>query len=282
MTQVVVTGGTGYLGSQVANLLERLGVESVTVGRSDRADVRCNLLDCDACAALVSSYRDAVFVHCAAVVPSNAQDYADAAAAEESLTMVRNLSDARPRRTVFLSSMTVYRTGIGCAREEDAHDPESGYAWGKLQAEQLLLDRLPGRTNILRIPGLFGPPRRDGLLYRVARSFATNHTPDIAETLPQWAAVHVEDAAEICVRAALRPYIPAAILNAGYPGPMSIPDAVSRLARIFGREVKVPTAVSFSFDLSRLHAALGPLQGDFQSRLEELAAWVQSEVAVEQ
>ncbi|MCR6672050.1 MAG: NAD(P)-dependent oxidoreductase [Devosia ginsengisoli] len=278
LTTVVVTGAAGYLGAHVADLLDRQGFTAIRVGRSADSDIRCDLLESRDCEALVSRYPEAVFVHCAAVVPSDSRGYTDTVAAVASLEMVKNLAHARPRRVVFPSSMTVYPAGVGMARETDARTPDGGYAWGKLAAEQVLLDQLGDRTTILRIPGLFGPPRRNGLLYNVARNLATGRAPELSTTLPQWSAIHVEDAAEICVRAALRPTVAAGVMNAGYSDAMSIPDAVERLSRIFDNDVSVSPAPAFSFDLTRLERELGPLRGDFQTRLEQLAGWVKREV----
>ena len=109
-------------------------------------------------------------------------------------------------------------------------------------------------------------------------ALARGDVPTLDPSLPQWAAMHVEDAAEICVRAASVPDPCSMVMNAGYPEPMAIADAVMQLATLFGREVSVPLPKWFAFDLTRLHSFLGPVTGKFDDRLRQLAMWGRAEV----
>jgi nucleoside-diphosphate-sugar epimerase len=278
LTPILVTGASGYLGGQILALLRDSGLSSLGVGRSERCDTVCDLTDVASTIALISQYPDSTVVHCAAAVPKSLSVYFDESAAAASLAMVRNLGKAKPRRVIFASSMTVYPEGTLLAREEDAVAVGKGYPSAKLEAERILLACPDITTTILRLPGLFGLPRRGGVLFNSALALARGDVPTLDPSLPQWAAMHVEDAAEICVRAASvsDPY--SMVMNAGYPEPMAIADAVMQLATLFGRQVSVPPPKWFSFDLARLHSFLGPVAGTFDDRLRQLAMWAYAEV----
>jgi nucleoside-diphosphate-sugar epimerase len=278
LTPILVTGASGYLGAHILALLRDSGVSAFGVGRSKRCDTVCDLTDGAATVALLSQYSDSPIINCAAVVPKSPSGYFDESTAAANLAMVRNLANAKPRRVIFASSMTVYPEGTLLAREEDAVAIGKGYASSKLEAERILLACPDITTTILRLPGLFGLPRRGGVLANSALALARGDVPTLDPSLPQWAAMHVEDAAEICVRATLvsEPY--SMVMNAGYPEPMAIADAVMQLATLFGREVSVPPPKWFAFDLARLHSFLGPVAGKFDDRLRQMAMWAYAEV----
>lgn len=258
----VVTGAGGYLGARVATMLP-------SARALKRADT--DLRDVDAVRAAIP--QGAVIVHCAAQVPRSAEAYGDDEAAEGNLAMVRALVGVRPRLVVFASSMTVYDGSHGHAvREEDAGGDLQPYAKTKLAAEQeLAMSGIP--FTAVRLPGLFGSPRRSGLLYNVAWAYGTGKFPTLGSSFPHWAALHVDDAAEIMARIA-RAGLALGPVNAGYGGWFSIPDAVRRLARLASLETpELPDAPRFAMDLSRLAAAIDLPTHTFDERLAELMAW---------
>lgn len=274
LTPVLVTGAAGYLGGRVLAALARQGRAAVGVARTAGAShAACDLLDRPSVAALVAAHPGSPLIHCAAVVPRTADGYAAGDAAEQSVAMVENLVSAGAGPIVFASSMTVYPAGIGVAREDRAGTAAAGYAAGKLRAEEALR-RAAGRLDvILRFPGLFGPPRTTGVLYNAALALARGQRPVLADPLPQWAAIHVDDAADLCVRALRFAGREALVLNAGYPGAMAIPAAVAQLASLLDADPgPLPAAPEFAFDLTRLESTIGPAAGGWAARLEELAA----------
>jgi len=276
LTPILVTGAGGYLGGEILTILRSKGVHALAVGRSESCDIYCDLCDLDSVRSLIHLHPCSLIIHCAAAVPKSQTDYFDQIAGEKSLEMVANLLEAGLRNIVFASTMTVYPEGISLAREEDAVRVGKSYPDSKLAAEQLLLEHSKVTSAILRIPGLFGRPRKNGVLYRSACALARGQIPDIDKSLPQWAAIHVRDAAKMFVRAAVTFPPSSTILNVGYPGRMAIADAVRQLAGIFGCEFPLPQPQWFEFELSKLHSSLGPVPGTFYERLIDLADWARN------
>lgn len=163
--RVFVTGASGYLGGHIMRLL---GDRGVAVPRNQYA--MC---------------RGQTVIHCAAVVPKTEQEAEDWGAAGFSVGLVDHLLRTSPAFVVFAST----RETLGA------------YAEGKRKAEALLRHT---PATVIRFPGLFGPPKNRGLLYTAARAILAGQrfTPD--HPLPDWTAMPVTEAAQLCVELADR------------------------------------------------------------------------------
>jgi nucleoside-diphosphate-sugar epimerase len=278
--KVLVTGAAGYLGSHVCRELACRGIAVLAVSRSGKAGIACDLTDPADVARVMGEARPDVVIHCAAEVPKRADEYALDDAADASFRMTENLLRACNARVVFASSMTVYpaRARIPVF-EEDAGEPLRGYARGKWRAERALLSSAARPVVILRLSGLFGPPRRRGALYAAADAFLSGREFRLDEPIPVWAGIEVRDAADYLARAALSTdQASSSVLNVGYAGESSLPAAVGTLARLLDVEWRHEGAAPvFAMHLDRLHAQLGLPKSAFGERLRELADWVRRE-----
>ena len=273
LTTTLVTGASGYLGGRVLQLLKARRIDAIGIARSRHPGLlACDLTDPRAVSKLSRSVDPTNIIHCAALVPRHAEDYANTSKAEASFRMVETALKLKAKSLVFASSMSVYPDGVLTAHEEHATCSGKGYAARKLEAEALLLGQSSVNVSILRLPGLFGPPRRSGVLFNAARAFTRGQPFRLLEPAPRWSALHVDDAAEVMIRA-LRLRSANYVMNVGYPGRMAIADAVAQLARMFGRVWPAPAPVWFELDLSRLHRLLGPVGSSFSVRLRQLADW---------
>lgn len=199
---ILLTGGSGYLGTHVAAILHAMGLHSlVAAGR----DVY-NLTSERTVKSLIEATQPTVVIHCAAKVPKCAADYNDRAAGDDSSDMVRHLATHARCPIVFASSFT-------------ASQPVTEYASAKWIAE-VWLNRNAGAV-ILRLPGLFGLPRHSGVIYEAAK------TGIIPDSFGPYPAMHVADAAEYLVRAATMP-------SDGNREPFSVTYGDSRLDACYG------------------------------------------------
>lgn len=269
---LLITGARGYLGRKIrANLIQR-GIKATCISRSNpdltkSRDVR----------AVIPS--GAIIIHCAAVVPKSVVEYMSVDAANMSFRMVENLLDQQPYHFVFASSMTVYGERGHDVHEEEASDNLKGYAAGKRRAEQIIETSGVGAT-ILRLPGLFGPPRHDGFLYNSIRRLVKGDPIQLPANPPLWAPLHVDDAAEMIVRAILQIEAPThQIINIGYDHVFSLSRVLSELSILLNQvgQSQSNLGPEFSMNLARMRAILGELPRNWDYRIQEIVKFAKQD-----
>ncbi|MGQ0666824.1 MAG: NAD-dependent epimerase/dehydratase family protein [Nitrospiraceae bacterium] len=282
LVRILVTGAASYLGQHVLANLKGKRLACVATSRSGRVGAACDLADRGAVRDLLDRVKPSVIIHCAAVVPKSASDYNDAQAAELSVAMVELIAENAICPVVFASSMTVYAGATNFpVHEDDAQPPVVWYAHGKWRAEEVLFARNCSGDVALRLPGLFGLPRRSGLLYNAAKSFLTRGQFEPMVSPGIWAALGVQDAAEYLVKAAVAPHDrPPQAVNIGYEGEFSVSAAVAEVAACCGLNRELPPArvQPFSMYLERLKARYGMLAVTFRQRIRELVEIVQHDL----
>lgn len=281
-----MTGANGYLGTQVLAGLRMRAVPCVATSRGRATGEPCDLLDGPSVRALLGRVRPSVVIHCAASVPKSIAAYDDIQAAEASAAMLTNIATYAQCPVVFASSMTVYGAAPDCPVDERhrvARPPAPGYARGKWIAEQALFARNGAGDVALRLPGLFGLPRRSGLLYNATRAFLSGRPFVLAPQTGAWAAMWVGDAADYVIKAATTPQGHGSEpVNVGYDGPFSVTAAVERIARACGVDwaATPPATRPFSMRLQRLDPRYGALDMTFGQRLDEFVEAVRRDDVV--
>jgi nucleoside-diphosphate-sugar epimerase len=269
----LVTGAQGFLGAEIVNVLRAMGAKVTATGRRSAENVDCcDLADASAVVRMMDRVCPDRIIHCAAYVPKTMEAYNDRNGADAGDRMLENLLDSSECPVVFVSSMTVY----GAAREQpvvesDAGDPVSAYGRGKWQAELRL--QADGRPALaVRVPGLFGPARRSGLVHNVVSALKHRQPdPQLPGAPVLWAAMHVEDAAECIVKLAGLPMQAFEAVHVGYPGAYSIDGFVALACDLFGGHIEhVVKHPRFEFDLSRAESLNAFPANSFRDALVKL------------
>ena len=147
---IYITGAGGYLGKEVCKKLENQKIIFKACFR--------NLIDLENIHEVKNKInKNSLIIHLASKLPSEFSD--DEFIEEANLEMINNLLSTNPRKIIFSSSMTVYNHAGLDIKENQASNNLKGYAYSKLEGENLLLKHNK-KNSILRIPGLFGNDRK--------------------------------------------------------------------------------------------------------------------------
>jgi nucleoside-diphosphate-sugar epimerase len=278
---ILVTGASGYLGTVILDLLKQYHLRYIGVSSSGKSGVLCDLTDPEQVKKIIEEIRPITIIHCAAEVPKNSTEYANDSAAKRSIAMIKNIADNSPSRIIFASSMTIYvNTNSLQVVEEETIPPDNGYAKGKWDAEEILFrHNVPGDIT-LRLPGLFGMPKRTGLIYNTAKSLLTDGTFTFTPSPDIWATIHVQDAAEYFIRAVTKPTnLPPTAINIGYPGAFTMSSTITKIAEICGISWKINASNEkpFSMNLDKVESLLGTVNSSYEQRLMELVNEIRKE-----
>lgn len=270
----LVTGANGYLGGQVRRIGLANGLNMIASSRQGGGeDIFIDLLDKESVKSAIAQVGPCTVIHSAANVPTSMAAYNDPALGDDNHRMVENIIDAGVNRLVFVSSMTVYSTKSERTKyvEADADGGESLYAKSKFASEQYLNAVGDIDGAIIRIPGLFGGTRAQGLIYNAAQSLMDDKLPTINGTPTMWASMHVEDAANSIVVAAMKHLSGLRTVNVGYENEFSVDGMVNMIAAHMGRPHRIDDRGPwFTMDLSKA-CALGILPAaGLKDRLDEV------------
>jgi UDP-glucose 4-epimerase len=165
--KVLVTGGCGFIGTQLVNKLTELGhevvvLDNLSAGKRDRISEKAVLIQGDVRDAddVRRAMKDcsAVF-HLAAIADARAG--ADDAVYANNFLGAKNVFEvarAKGARVVFTSSAAVYGNTSIPNKEGGACEPVSQYGKSKLRAEKYLVQQIPADSCfIARLFNVYGP-----------------------------------------------------------------------------------------------------------------------------
>lgn len=213
---ILITGGTGFLGSHLAKkLLNDNNIKVIARGlktgylTTDELKlfdfVQCDIRDKKCLAEILSSDLDLI-IHCAGMIESPTHGRCPDSLVETNLNstiyLIELMIDKDIKNLLFCSSMTVYGVENNIpVREDGVLAPIHFYGFSKKWAEEAIIGYArKGLINalILRYPGLYGYPRKTGYMYNVSRKLLKNENVNIdTRGLKFWETINIEDAGEI-------------------------------------------------------------------------------------
>ncbi len=261
MTKVLVTGGAGFIGTNVVRALLARGDE-VRVLDNFSTGNRANLtgLDIEIVEGELRSYErihnaargvDTVY-HLGALgsVPRSVGDplTSNAVNVEGTLNTLLAARDQGVRRVVFSSSSSIYgATGSLPRTEDQAPDPISPYAVAKLAAERYCISfsRVYDsfESVVLRYFNVFGPFQSPFSQYAaVVPLFISAIAKDEPITIfgdggQSRDFTYVDNVVDATLRAANAPDANGQIINIAAAAPSSVDDLADAIGRIMGKDV---------------------------------------------
>jgi nucleoside-diphosphate-sugar epimerase len=213
--KIFLTGGTGFVGSHVAERLTELGKEYVCAIRPERAGlswieplspptVRVDLTDR---AGLRTALSDIdTVIHVAGVTKASRRDEYKTGNVDTTDALISAACDAGVKRFCFVSSLTAVGPnpdGIPLVENASCH-PITTYGMSKREAEiRVLAAKNDIEVTILRPPAVYGPRDKDVLEFFLWASRGLK--PLLGRTRPRLSIIHVQDLARAIVEAASHP-----------------------------------------------------------------------------
>ncbi len=210
--RVLVTGGSGFLGSWVAELLSKGGHDVRALVR--RSSNRKHLQTLERVELAVGSVEDAAsvadamrgvdaVVHCAGLVKAKDEDELVRTNVEGTRNLVEAAKAHAPklRRFVHVSSLEASGPSPdGGPVDPGQEKPITAYGRSKLAAEKVVIgakDALP--VTVLRPGAIYGP--RDGEILEAFKSIKRGLRPTVAGGHARGSYVYGPDCAAACIRA---------------------------------------------------------------------------------
>lgn len=264
---ILITGASGFLGAYIVKSLKSQGQDVIAMSRED-----CDLSSAEQTHIYLSTVKVSMVVHCAAFVPSTLNEYEDKELSRNNGLLLQNLLNSTSCPIIYISSMTVYGASKNKIRSEaECPNPQSEYGMSKYLGEQYLRES-NRKSLVIRIPGLFGHKRDNGLIYNCIGDLLNSCSPTLPESSILWAAMDVEDAALSIVKLITSYSFDAFdIINIGYDETYSISKLVKIYEELF--DIKLDYKVEqpdFIFDLKKLKQASALPNESLKTAIEKL------------
>lgn len=260
----LITGGSGFVGSHVAEGLLEHGAERVVIyDKGIRADNLTRLAHAPGVEVVQGDVRDSTALGRAlksahgifhfAVLPLGACEQDPALAFEVNVrgmfTVIQEAEKAGVRKLVYSSASSVYGDTLEVMDEQHPFNPWTMYGVSKLCGEFLLRPfraKLP--SVVLRYMNLYGPRQEGGLIPAVLAKIKAGEPPVVhGDGSASFDFIHVRDVAR-CTISAMEHDISGEAFNVGSGTEATVKDIVtwllelagSSLAPLYKLDVKVP------------------------------------------
>ena len=289
---ILITGGTGFLGSHLARRLPDNNIKIIASGakggyltaeeREKYNFEQCDIRDRAALNRALSSGIDLV-IHCAAIIKIQNDGRCPEELIEVNLNSTINLVEAMVEKgiknIVFCSSMTVYGADNDIPVGEDGIlEPVHFYGLSKKWAEEAIksyADKDLINALILRYPGLYGRPKDSGYIYNLFKKMLKGEKVVVDSAgLKFWETLNIDDAVGI-TKAVLQKQDWSKnweVLNCSYGQEVDFVDTAFKIKELTGSnsdiEVKKPLDyIKFYLDNSKIKGFLGSFDYQFAKSL---------------
>ena len=219
--RLLVTGGTGFIGSHLAELGRRLGAEVVVLGLADRPEERANvellrrlggevlpgsITDAELCRRAVGGATHVFHLAVAMREGAKSDQYFESINLDGTRALLEASAHEGVRRFVYCSTIGIYgHRAPGITREDSPLAPGNIYERTKVAAERMVQEVGAERSlpwTILRPADVYGP--RDQRLLKLFKGVAAGRFPFFGRGEGRRHMIYVDDVVSAFYRACER------------------------------------------------------------------------------
>jgi dihydroflavonol-4-reductase len=249
--RLLVTGGTGFIGSHLAEEGRRRGAEVVVLGLTDRPEERANadrlagqgvevisgsITDAGLCS---RASRGATHIfHLAVAMREGGKkdEFFEAVNLDGTRRLLEAAAEARAARFVYCSTIGIFGHQVpGVTREDSPLAPGNVYERTKVAAERMVRELAPARGLpfvILRPADVYGP--RDQRLLKLFRGVSRGRFPLFGSGAGRRHMIYVDDVVSAFFLACERPEALGEALILAGPRPCTLRELIESVRRETG------------------------------------------------
>ena len=249
--RLLVTGGTGFIGSHLAEAGRRRGAEVVVLGLTDRPEERANaellarrgveilpgsITDAGLCARAMDGATHVFHLAVAMREGGKRDEFFETVNLDGTRRLLEAAGHGRVERFVYCSTIGIYgHRAPGITNEESALHPGNIYERTKVAAERMVRELAPAAGvpyTILRPADVYGP--RDQRLLKLFRGVAAERFPLFGRGNGRRHMVYVDDVVAAFFAACDRPEAVGQDVIIAGPGSCTLRDLIEEVRRASG------------------------------------------------
>ena len=226
--KILITGAAGYLGMEIHQDLRSSNIIKISRLKK-KGFTKCDLLNKQDISNLSSNYNIKKIINLAGFVPKKSEDFDnDTNLVNEEIT--QNLALKFKCDLYHFSTLAIYEKNKNSIIFENnkIEKPISKYSISKLNSEKIIKSKYQGNYMILRIPGIFGGTRKDGLIYNFITKILDEKNKDFQIKIPTiWSAMYIEEIKDLIKNLRTAYLDKKIIINYNYTEQMNISEVIN-------------------------------------------------------
>jgi len=239
---VLITGGSGFIGSTVKENLKHYPFEILTIGHNNGEDLQIDLNSAELKNVFLDFKPDIVchFASGSNIARANEdkeKEFKNTVESTQNLITSLISSDIKPEKFIYLSSQSVYGTADYLpVDEKHPTKPTTAYGENKLKSEDLIINSGINYL-IFRISSIYGLNQnhlKSGVIAKFINNLKTNTNPVVFNSLELFSDfIYIEDVASAILLAIETPSVKNQIFNLASGKPTTLKELLDILYNYF-------------------------------------------------